>query len=402
MGNFGHEEISSVLKPIVERDPAFGAEIVDKGLIRWALSEDVSPPPALECGKRIREAAQAWAIGIRPLAQVIGPRDESGRLPKLGVFVEGASLQASWVIDAQKADVFLLDPAGEFRTLRLARPGRQSGWAWRWALEDFLGDLTKLLQRRALPVTAASLLTESAWEAALALTGRGSLFGGPIPFGQIDAPLQSIPPETTHLLRHVGGIPLPLAPLRNELQRLKSLGAKELPGPWPGPDQSQGGWVWDLYSDQRLPERTRRVFEAALAAYREVVAQWFAPFSKRLALLAQMPVRVKGRLEITRGPGRGSGPTMQWFKVPLPAGSANVVEIELGATSDFGDKEADRLVAQQRRLRPDSPWLPVNYTYDGLHWIFTPSPVTEIVYKWLWRDLERTAWVHGMLGERPW
>lgn len=132
---------------------------------------------------------KAWVEGIGPLAQLIAPVREDGTLLPIGVRVDGAGLIAGWYYGTEKVPDIIdiiphpLDFDKDFRwpRIRLARPGRQSAWAWRWTLEELSDRLSELMQRQALPIGDGPLAREYVWMTALKIAGRGSLDYRPIP-----------------------------------------------------------------------------------------------------------------------------------------------------------------------------------------------------------------------------
>ncbi|MFD2876373.1 hypothetical protein ACFTAO_11085 [Paenibacillus rhizoplanae] len=58
---------------LVLKHPGFASIIINEGLSTWGLSNEVFPPPALECGNQIRSRMEVWIQAIGPLKYLIAP-----------------------------------------------------------------------------------------------------------------------------------------------------------------------------------------------------------------------------------------------------------------------------------------------------------------------------------------
>ncbi len=407
-GTFNHDQVSKLLAPLAERHPALAAEIVNEGLARWGLVEDVPPPPPLECGKRVRTAMQAWTSGIGPLAQLIAPVRKDGTLLSVGAHTSGVWLTTAWYrgdddlakVVELPSDVHVFGSLStNWTRLRRARPGRQPAWAWRWALDELVSSLSNLLQHRALPVSKGPLAREAVWQAALAVTGRGSLHPGPIPLAEIEERLSRLPEDAGPV--GTGGRRYDLNQFRAEVNRLHGAGETELCSPWPGPDRDfSGGWIWSPYTDKQILTRAKAVYAGALEGYQRLVDMWLQKFTHRLQTAATLPARFVGIVAPPQ-PDKGIqvGPVIKWYLEALPHGSKTTVDLHLGEHLHYPDSDIlqtsfDRV----RSLRPEAAeWIGVTLHKEGLD-IFRPNSATELAYDWLWNDLEQVSWVKGLLG----
>ena len=103
---------------------------------------------------------RAWTEGIGPLAPMIAP---------VAVSTSGAHASVGWYRGANGLEEVKhltvearIDPSKRWVKRRVARPGHQSAWAWRWTMEDLLCELSQLLKKRRLPVSGGLLAKESA------------------------------------------------------------------------------------------------------------------------------------------------------------------------------------------------------------------------------------------------
>ena len=95
ISNFGHEKVFPIFSSLTKNDPGFASRIIAEGLAKWGLSEDVLPPPPIECGKRIYSTMESWVQGFGPLAQFIAPI-QSGKVRPIVSKNANAGLVTSW------------------------------------------------------------------------------------------------------------------------------------------------------------------------------------------------------------------------------------------------------------------------------------------------------------------
>lgn len=413
-GAYGHDEVTEVIGPLAAAHAGFASQVIEEGLARWSNAEDVLPPEANECGRRVREATERWLAGVGPLAAHVGPVHNDGQLVPLGAHVSGHWLTTGWYVGENQLDAVTALPTGLFGFLaaddpsaaewigvRGARPGRQAGWAWRWSFEQLRDALESLLNGRRLPLLDGPLAESKLWATATALLELSFLHDEPI---AIEPLARAIPVDADVVItakgRHVATAGFTNA-LRN---RLKS-GQTELVPPLPGPDRSfGGGFVWNPWSDARLLERTRAVFELALCGYEHLTDSLFSHIAPWMQTAVTLPARLHGRLHpAATGAGVFGGPTMTWWLEALPAEDASQLAIEI---EDVEDRElwgeiGHGLAMRARSLRPrQARWLDATL-HSGFLEIFEPPAAEELVYKWLWDDLKRIRWVEGTLRGRP-
>lgn len=153
-------------------------------------------------------------------------------------------------------------------------------------------------------------------------------------------------------------------------------------------------WVWDLYSPEVLLELSRTVIGGALEAYRRFIEVYFSRLAPHLPIAILMPARLKGVLVLSHIAQPDIRPYVAWHLDPLPAGSNNEVQIEVGEER----ASRDRMLAVQDRmqeLRPEAAgWIyPTEYASSEF---YGRNPIRELAYKLLWNDLRRVSWVDGM------
>jgi len=417
-----HEQVSHYLAVLAERRPAFAAEVVRDGLGSVGRGEAAALPPAQECGRRVRTAMQSWATGVGPLAQLIAPVKSDGTVRAVCVAPRNKWLSIAWYYGRGDSQEILPFPPNywtsptrfDYRMAMSARPGHQAAWAWQWTHRQLASALSRLLDDRRLPVDSGPLAREAVWEAALALTGRGSLHEKPILLAEIERHIGSIEQHLSPAQRR-GSISVSaghgrrshdLRWLQHQLERMREEGAGELAPPWPGRDRDlsqYGSWVWSAYSEDGLLRRAEAVYLGAMEGYRQLVETWFPTFAGDLEMWVVMPARFVAVLMPPKsdvGPPSDTDPLIGWYLEALPYGSNNSVEIRLGEHMPSGDAIFSFLRQNREAQRPHTRWSRLSYQGFGPLDIFGTTPATELAYDWLWDDLKRISWVEGLLRKR--
>jgi predicted esterase len=412
---YNHKQVEEKFNKIVEANPAFAAEIVEEGLARWGLSDDIVPPPALESGKRIHTAMKSWIVGIGPLAQLIAPLNKDGNILPLGVSVKGGSIVTSWYRGNKvNQDImqlpneihpFNLNSLRDWPEIRSARPGKHSTWAWRWSLEELQEKLSKLLQKRLLPINSGPILKEELWEFSLKIMKKGSLYNGKLPIDPIYKTIIDLSEETNHVV--INNRVYNLLALKREISLMKESGVEFITNPWPGPDleDNKRRWVWSQYSRERLQYTTSVIYFNAIIAYIQIVEELFPNLKNRLLKYSTFPAIFRGSLFFIPKDDDDSGkPVLSWYLDPLPKDQSIQVLIEISERDEkdsLVESDLKNLFDKLRTLRPESAgWISAQRCEEVLD-IFHPTPVREIVYDWLWNDLKKISWVKGILGMRP-
>jgi hypothetical protein len=300
------------------------------------------------------------------------------------------------------------NPNPEWRRVRAVGPQRQAAWVWRYTLEDLRTQLTERLKKRRLPISGGLLLREAAWEAARMLDRR---FGGhrrpegePIPLESLDDCLEiasNYQDEQTGEV-HFGDLSgrartYDLRYVKSEMRRLRTAGVTEMTPPWPTADRwddpklrhtgTGSVYVWEPYFPGTLLARVQFVLEGALDGYRRFVQEYFGQLAPHMQIAATFPARLAGTLILSHvDSSMDRTPYVTWHLDPLPPGSENEVQINIGrerAASDHMFEAAGRISPQYA----DSEF-------------FGKMPATELAYEWLWDDLRHVSWVKGMFNRR--
>jgi nucleoside phosphorylase len=386
------ETMHEMMRLLASNDPALAAVV-----LKDAVGETFRDHHGTEGGTvapevRLQVAWRSWVTGLGNLALAAGPVGVAGSPYSVRTRVEGAELIVEWF------DV----PAGGIsaprlvHSLRLSTGNRGEAWPWQLPLQHMKRELADCLRHLCLPIDEQDpLAIEAIWAGSLALTGRSSLHPGPVRLSEIAAALEALNSRARTIRCYDRGhVPLTLITLA--VQQLAAAGATELHSPFPTGDieKPTDTWVWSPFSETRLLERTRAIYELAIAGYSHLVQRWFSNFADRLAHAVILPARFIATLEPAVPPKEGGkSPGLHYRFEPLLVGSASHVDIVLGSRSGLDDRrvEVARWAAVQK-IRPDaSQWIP-SLSGSTVLEVFGSCPATKIAYKWLEYDLRQIHW----------
>jgi len=430
----GHNQVSRFLTPIAKAHPALAAEVVSAALASRFI--DMPPPPWRICGQRVREAMQAWIIGLdqppqQPLAQLIAPVHQNGLVRKIGVRSEVGKLTMGWYEGSEEIeDVVELHPSlgvGNFspifsvgniqfhRDSASARwLGPQPAWAWLWTLDNLVASLTKLIQRRGLTIDYELLAQEALWKRArsILLCSRNSSYHyfsihRAVPLNILEAVLAEFNPTFSSF--GFSGVKTiyreDLNYLAMKVAELRAIGKTQLDPPWAVPDRySVEEFPWKCYTLEQIKAYAEYVYLQALNGYQHTVNTWFPKFADRLKLSVLMPVHLVGAIAFSDSDNE---PNLYWHFEALPYDESNkvsfsIVEQSVAEKEFFSPKISKQANDQRHVLRPGKSLLLGNtsFQHSGLR-LFQSTSATELVYNWLWDDLQRVSWVNGFLGSPP-
>jgi hypothetical protein len=419
-GSFSHAQATTVLGPLAERHPAFVSQVVDESIARWS-KEKATAPPISEAGPRIRQAMAHWLPGLGELAELVVPGydRETNQLPPLGVEQDGTHLAAGWYAGNEELNEVTRLPLELFfkgsetpddrnwPRIRSVAPSRQAAWAWRWALEEISTRLEERLNGRDLPIEDTALEFPRLWLASVAVLGLAGSFAQPIPVDRVRQRATELLPQGDPNLRGYGPYAINLGRLIEILDQYAGEGIETIQ-----PDRLEVEPSGRLHltgggRDEVQHGRITSVYQTALETYEELAGSLFAGLAPFMRIAATLPARLDGHL-YSRRP-RPSGPDgFEWSLFALPLGERSKAEITI--TND-GDPEvvekwrkdwiasADAAERSLKALRPEqSRWISMgfqDFVWSGLGHL----AMEEVVYGWLWSDLERIKLVSGRLEE---
>jgi hypothetical protein len=417
VATFGYARVQEIFSPIAVAAPGFASQVVSQALAYSAIRQEAPPTPPSHFAEQMRDTMSSWVAGIGKLASLIAPVREDGPLQTLGLGVyRGEVHDYSWYSGQESLGnwVSLYDylpdgnPNPEWRRVRAVGPQRQAAWVWRYTLEDLRTQLTERLKKRRLPISGGLLLREAAWEAARMLDrsfgGHRRPEGEPIPLESLDYCLETVRShqhgQTDEV--HIGDLSgrartYDLRYVKSEMRRLRTAGVTEMTPPWPTADrwddpklrhtETGSVYVWEPYFPGTLLARVQIVLEGALDGYQRFVQEYFGQLAPHMQIAATFPARLAGTLILSHVDTRmDRTPYVAWHLDPLPPGSENEVQINVGMER-----------AAREHMLEAARWISPQYADSEF---FGKTPATELAYEWLWDDLRHVSWVKGMFNRR--
>lgn len=396
--------VDATLEELVAKDPGFAAQVLEESLTRWSdlADEATAKPDTVDVGRALRNALQAWSTALSPLGEGVLPRRE-GKLMPIAIGASAESLVWGWYVgttepsERMEDDVVeippqlnvLRQPYDDWRIRRWGRWADEKGWAWRWALDEHRGALKGAINNRALSSDHVKMLDESLWLAALEMQGRsGSILADPFSLDLLCERLRQLPRDGALQLRDRG---VSIDPLLMRAEERLAAGHTELSTPWPSYDldlHTGGSFIWSPFSPQQQLGRVRAVYGAAMEVYKQIADDSIPLLAPRLYTYAMLPAVLRGRFQPSGSSG-WDGPTVDWHFEPLPEGEASRVEIEISSVRNMNTDDYQRDHRELLRMRPDAAaWISTIYHY-GVADVFHQGPLSDLVYEWLKRDLNK-------------
>jgi hypothetical protein len=337
---------------------------------------------------------------LLPLGDIAArsPYTNRNALCSLGARFDENGLRLAWTREPVEPAVFELDP--QFPITRLPNGFQSTSFrrfidlrpAWNWSVSarDIQGFLHKCFDwseyatiagvncQISFPATAQE--REVAWQAALGVLGKGSLYPFPVEIAQ----LENHPYQSTTIMAR-GAHFLNSAPLERVLQEAQKNAATTLVPPWPLPDRDRSGcMIWEGFSDAAVLDSIRVVYLGALEYYQCIVKALFQRYARRMPLRAAMPFDL--HISVLSMPDTNRPALGEWAIIPKASGASSVT-VKRGHQSTYAEEQAayDAAVRVRPELRTHARYL----NGEGeLKW-FQSFPITELTYEWLREDIKQ-------------
>lgn len=299
-------ELDDLLERCFRADPGAGAWVLARVAeghngFRTEEAAAIDGPSAPE---RLLRATRVLVDSIGPLAPFIYPVTPGQQFITLGVKVTGNRVSTGWLLEESDGDRVIALPEGVHPLSnsddawipdRSGSVAEGDEWPWILSKHRIGSSLLRLLNSHPrLGPIGGIWHAESRYRAARALMGNDSIHFSPIDAQAVLSSAHTLlagienPARTRFKFsRHeVGG-----DEILDLVTWIEHTGVNTLCRPLPTPDfpteKADGGWVWDLYSDERLMQFYAEAYGNACAAYDEAAATVFSSFGWSMSRGAQ-------------------------------------------------------------------------------------------------------------------
>ncbi len=354
-------------------------------------------------GQAIRQAMEAWSVGLGPLMHAIGPVDEHGVLRTLGVSLESGMLSTSWYEGTEQLEpvVNLPEHVGfgrrgvnlDWPTLNARSMPPTRIWPWIVTQEMLKASLKDVLHSHALWAESPDALWELPYDFAWHIASWNS---AQRESPSIEDTLRAMDEFKSSSSLTFGDLTVEakdMDAIRNLLQVHLGSGKRYVTEPWPGPDRDsplgRRSRMWnEQFTSERWLARVEAVYGAALRIYVDIVQKWFAPFADKLMLYANLPAKFEGRIQMPQT--RGGVPYLSWWPRFLGTGQESKVEFELRPSDSFNMdevREKMKTAEAENMSRAGVSWRSGEIIHVGGR-----RPASEMAQKWLIDDLRDIGW----------
>lgn len=405
-----------VMETISTKDPGIAGLVLEEIEHSWSTQEpleDLPPGSSLDLGHSIREAMINWKDGLGPLMPAIWTVTPGGNIPTLAVDKGPRMVTMMWYQGGKELEPVIEIPRDwEILSYEIGRDWhpRQSTvientkvWPWATTQKDLSSSLSQQLKTMRFALNSTVGFHEFVAE-----------FAGHLPRHISSTPDE---PKINEIVDYIerwitspGRRPkdsiaigwrsytlTEMELIRDKLLELSQVIGDSLTEPWPGEDKpwpkGRTGVLWfELYTQERLIERTNAIFEGALRVYNDIVDQWLPAFNKRHQMSYMLPLRLEGLLSLRGSPERHQweDATLIWWPRLVNTHSESGVFFEFGSEEQlFGKDTKERVEAAKQ----DFLTRGVGFRYSfGILPGNDPQPAAKLAHEWLSYDLRNLGW----------
>ena len=408
----------AIMVKIASEDPGSAGLVLEEVKHNWSTgepAESLLSGTSMKIGTSIRDAMENWKEGLGPLMPALGMLDQSGNIPTLGIDARPGWITTSWYRgEKYLAPVVQLPEGlhdlskGHFGDWPTSTGGGIEStrvWPWSVTYAELSQSLSKQLDAFRLALDSTEGFHEFAYDFTSYL--RRSYFEARNLQSSTDV-IDFIDKWLLELNRDPRGsvtfgyneytlTVLELELFRERVSELSRDGTDILVDPWPGPDKGwppgrSGGLWFEIYTEERLVQRTNEMFNGALRIYNHIVERWLPAFNKRNQMRYTLPFRMRGELRLVEDPkqkDRNEAVLIHWNEWADDTVDSGVF-IEMGPKERTVDEYTRKRIqaAQEKFFEQGKPY------YRGwavLHG-YEPRPATSLAHKWLTSDLNALHW----------
>ena len=428
------DALDNLLGTWVEGNPGASAWIIKEAFTThrtWRSEGDGPLDPATSRARLLR-SLRTWADALGPLAHGVLPTHVVNRPVGLGVAVSGHQLGVGFAKARPASDYVAELPSRTHPSAQTDTTGWRlwfsgpvpEGDAWPWILirDKIAGQtLKKLSNDHQLGAPDGIWRQEQRFDVARRVVNRGSLFTADLASDDVRAASVKFLDRVDWNPRSkfsFGGNTVDGAVLIDLVGWIDSTGATEIKSYLPQSDVAHppSGWVWDLYSPERLMAFEVEVYGRACEAYDEALVHTFGRLGWSMPRSALQPVGVilelvyQEDISGERSPGLTVVPVPMSLMGQLAPDGTNVVWSTSGRAviSQIPHAQNEDWERHSATLGTISTWLakqdqeasPLGWTDKVADDMSTSRPSSSVAADWLASDLESLGLSTGTLRLR--
>ncbi|MGP5697979.1 hypothetical protein ACTXPA_03305 [Glutamicibacter arilaitensis] len=418
------KEFDEFAQILMQTNPGAAAWVLDQiaSARDWPSREANDFVEANNAGARVLLATRTWIDAMGVLAPNFYPLEKSDQPIALRVGARDGAISVVWdrtipetdTVEILNEDFSVDDDYSSWR--RFSSGGTIRGYEWPWAMqqENISKGMAKALETAyCLGPVGGVLHNESCYGLARVLAGDQSIFFKPLNrlsiskrIGQI---LGSVKEPEKSRFEFAKGTKVEGGELIDFAEWVESVEEPTICRPLPMPDQGlQEGWVWDVYSDERLLNFVAEAYGQACVAYDEARNSVFADFDWSMGTGVPGGFGVIAFVQHADNTnGWAGGPRVTLAVVPIEVvvveanrfgrlarsshnGRALVVDRSKSGVPESREAEVDYFMGLTEGLpaRNDSAFDRRSVASRSVDFTSHSRPASEIAINWIWKDLE--------------
>lgn len=384
-----YEESEKYISYLVENSVDLVGTIIRDG-ITFEGKMDISDE--MQSGQKMYKCMQSWIKGLGILAEAL-EISNNGIVNTLAIQCTEQRIEFSWANKYLDRDVICLKDAMHtrcFSTVYGRSVPAQATWPWVVTFECLSELIEDSLENKKWLMLDGAMEREFVWKNTLKLENKGSLYTSSFKIEDINK----------HRTKGQGYKKIDIETYFYLVDRLRKSGKKRIEVPYiVGDQEAKTNFIWGNYSEEQMRLRVKDIYENVFDEYTKMIEKFFGCFRTKLSTYITFPCKLVGSLcyDDSETDCFYPGPSLQYYLEPLELGKESIVEISLNDDRDYFGHNSEEIFEMLKKStdkyrRQNKEFINVSICGGGCM-NSSPTPVTDIVYQMLKKDLKKIAWI---------